>query len=76
MVKSYTDICQSRCSLTVKSAIVQDVKNIKISKNYYLYKVLANNRRKSVGTVYLSHRSPFIAVSLNGVLGNVTVACN
>lgn len=37
--------------------------------------MLANERRKSMGTSYLSHRSPFIAVSLNGVFGNVTVAC-
>lgn len=28
-----------------------------------------------MGTAYLSHRSPFIALSLNGVFGNVTVAC-
>lgn len=28
-----------------------------------------------MGTAYLSHRSSFIAVSLNGMFGNVTVAC-
>lgn len=79
MVKPHTDICQNKCSLTVKSAMVHCVKNIAVRQNSSQkmtnFIKCCQVRGEKVWAQCICHiRSAFINISLNGVFGNVTLS--